>query len=129
MVHMSNAIDTAAVLLVEDSEVARQSTRRFLEHCGVQVEEAADPQAALIAADQCPPDILICDCNLLKPLDGIDLARQVQQRHGCAVIFVSATPWSSVHRALGGVKVDGWMQKPVSLKELQQQVCNSYNRP
>jgi CheY-like chemotaxis protein len=109
---------TLKILLVEDDRTARDATSRFLQHCGHEVSAAPDAPSALKAAARQKPDVLVCDCNLGNKRDGIDLAREIQGRHGCAVIFVTAYAHSQVETDMRDIDVSVCMRKPISLPEL-----------
>lgn len=113
------------VLLVEDDPSAREATRRFLEHCGHDVRAAADSASAFEVAQQQPPEVLVCDCNLESKLDGVELARRLQAAHGCAVIFVTAYTEAALEAGARGIPGAGYLRKPVSLSDLAAAVADA----
>jgi len=73
----SRARHRCAVLIVEDSEDARQSLRRLLELEGHRVHSAGDGASGLAALLELQPDIALIDIGLPE-LDGYELARQAR---------------------------------------------------
>jgi len=113
------------VLVVEDDRTAREATRRFLQFCGHEVEVAPDPESALEAARQVAPDVVVCDCNLEEKLDGIPLAKSIQDRHRSAVIFVTAYPRSALEECIHDLWVTDCLRKPISLSDLAESVSGA----
>ncbi len=66
---------TRRILLVEDDDLVRRSTRRVLERAGFDVMEAARGTAALQLISETPCDVLLTDV-LLPDMDGVQLVRQ-----------------------------------------------------
>ncbi len=79
-----------AVLLVDDDDVVRASTRAMLEELGYEVVEAADARAALgLLAEGGVFDWVVTD-HMMPGMTGADLARAVrQQRPSMKVLIIS----------------------------------------
>ena len=109
------------VLVVEDEDGARIATRRYLQNCGHQVEEAGTAREALEKAALLRPEVLVCDWKLAgeRDEDGIDVARLLQKEYGVAVIFVTAYALNDLRQEIGGDlgSVD-CLRKPISLHTL-----------
>lgn len=68
----------AAILLVDDDDVARHIVRRMLERAGHHVEEAGDGQAAIDAlAGGLKPDCMVLDL-MMPRLSGVDVLRCIR---------------------------------------------------
>ena len=68
----------AAVLLVDDDDVARQIVRRMIERDGYSVSEAGDGEAALAALGQGPvPDCIVLDL-MMPRVGGVDVLRRMR---------------------------------------------------
>lgn len=68
----------AAVLLVDDDDVARHIVRRMIERDGHSVLEADDGEAALAALEQGPPpDCIVLDL-MMPRVGGVDVLRRMR---------------------------------------------------
>lgn len=109
---------TARVLIVDDSALARRSSRRMLETAGYEVVEAEDGMSALEQYFVQKPDIVILDL-VMKGMYGLDvLARLREMDPEARVIVVSADIQHSSRELVetaGGV---GFLNKPVQAEDL-----------
>jgi CheY-like chemotaxis protein len=68
----------AAVLLVDDDDVARHVVRLMIERAGHEVQEAEDGEAALAALEQGPaPDCVVLDL-MMPRCGGVDVLRRMR---------------------------------------------------
>jgi two-component system chemotaxis response regulator CheY len=68
----------AAILLVDDDEVARHIVRRMLERAGHHVDEAEDGAAAITALEGgLHPDCMVLDL-MMPRLSGVDVLRRIR---------------------------------------------------
>ena len=80
------------ILIVDDHAGFRASARRMLEAGGFDViGEAEDGAAALDAADDLSPDVILLDVQL-PDASGIDLAGRLSANGGPAVVLTSSRP-------------------------------------
>jgi two-component system, chemotaxis family, chemotaxis protein CheY len=101
------------VLLVDDSGLARRSTRRILESAGYAVVEAEDGLSALerFAVDK--PDIVLLDL-VMKGMYGLDVLAKLRQMDPTArVIIVSADIQTSSRDMVQAAGAAGFLNKPV----------------
>ena len=108
----------AKVLLVDDSGLARRSTRRVLEQAGYVVVEAEDGLSALerFAVDK--PDVVLLDL-VMKGMYGLDvLAKLREMDHGAKVIVVSADVQTSSQRLVNDAGASGFLVKPLEADEI-----------
>lgn len=86
------ALQTATILLVEDSAMIRSMAARILRKYDYHVVEAPNGEEALATLNTQPditPHLLITDFSMPK-MDGDQLARQVQRLHpAIKVLFIS----------------------------------------
>lgn len=75
------------VLIVDDDERLREFVRVNLEAEGYEVREAGSAQEGLAALDVEPPDLILLDVMMPK-VDGWEMLRRVQERHGVDAIPV-----------------------------------------
>ena len=109
---------TARILIVDDSALARRSSRRVLEAAGYPVIEAEDGMSALEQYFVHKPSLVILDL-VMKGMYGLDvLARLREMDPQARVIVVSADVQHSSRELVesgGGV---GFLTKPVSSEAL-----------
>jgi signal transduction histidine kinase/CheY-like chemotaxis protein len=109
--------DGRLVVLVEDEPVLLEAYAKALEQAGYRVVPFSNAREALRWTQEKPPDLLVTDV-MMTPLNGLDLARQVQKIHPhCPVLFVSAfVPDPNFRELLGS----HWMiaHKPVRMARL-----------
>jgi excisionase family DNA binding protein len=75
------------VLIVDDDERLREFIRVNLEMEGYTVVEAANAEEGLGAVEQQPPDLILLDV-MMPGVDGWEMLRRVQERHGVGSIPV-----------------------------------------
>lgn len=105
---------TAKVLLVDDSGLARRSTRRVLEQAGYDVIEAEDGLSALerFAVDK--PDLVLLDL-VMKGMYGLDVLEKLREIDPDArVIVVSADVQTSSRELVHAAGASGFINKPVA---------------
>ena len=77
----------ASVLVVDDDAGLREFVRVNLEAEGYSVREASSASEGLAALDEEPPDLILLDV-LMPQMDGWEMLRRVQERHGVDAIQV-----------------------------------------
>lgn len=109
---------TAKVLLVDDSGLARRSTRRLLEQAGYDVVEAEDGLSALerFAVDK--PDVVLLDL-VMKGMYGLDVLEKLRQLDPTAkVIVLSADVQTSSKDLVQAAGASGFINKPAAPGEI-----------
>jgi excisionase family DNA binding protein len=76
-----------SVLVVDDDGPLREFIRVNLEAEGFSVREAASATEGLAALDKEPPDLILLDV-MMPRMDGWEMLRRVQERHGVEAIQV-----------------------------------------
>jgi len=112
------------ILLADDNADMRAYARRLLQD-DYAVETAADGEAALAAACERPPDLILTDV-MMPQLDGFGLLRALRadpRTRDIPVIFLSAR--AGEESAIEGLAAgaDGYLVKPFSARELQARVA------
>ncbi|HET7697570.1 MAG TPA: response regulator [Vicinamibacterales bacterium] len=100
------------VLLVDDSGLARRSTRRVLEQAGYDVVEAEDGLSALerFAVDK--PDVVLLDL-VMKGMYGLDVLEKLREMDPMArVIVVTADVQTSSRDMVQAAGAAGFINKP-----------------
>jgi excisionase family DNA binding protein len=75
------------ILLVDDDDRVRELVRVNLEFEGYSVREAASAEEGLTAVEDAPPDLILLDV-MMPGVDGWEMLRRVQERHGTGAIPV-----------------------------------------
>ena len=75
------------VLIVDDDERLREYVRANLELEGYLVREAGSAEEGLSALEDEPPDLVLLDV-MMPRMDGWEMLRRVQERHGVGTIPV-----------------------------------------
>jgi len=75
------------ILIVDDDERLREFVRVNLEMEGYSVREAGSAEEGLSALEDEPPDLILLDV-MMPQVDGWEMLRRVQERHGVGAIPV-----------------------------------------
>jgi DNA-binding response OmpR family regulator len=110
------------ILVVDDEATIREVVRRYLEHDGFEVREAANGEAALTSVERQPPDLIVLDL-MLPGIDGLSLTRRLR-REGYAVPIVMLTARGQTSDRILGLDqgADDYVVKPFSPQEVVSRV-------
>jgi two-component system response regulator ResD len=113
------ATSHGTVLVVDDEPTIVEVVGRYLAREGYETLEAADGPAALQAAEQGKPDLIVLDV-MLPGIDGIEVMRQLHERPGKPVPVILLTARGEESDRLVGLRrgADDYVVKPFSPKEL-----------
>ena len=75
------------ILIVDDDPGIRRYVRASLEADGYTVREASSAEEGLAALEEEPPDLILLDV-MMPEVDGWEMLRRVQERHGVGTIPV-----------------------------------------
>ena len=105
------------ILLVEDDERIRTSTRLALEDEGYEIDEAESGESALDRFDRAPADVVLIDL-MLPGMDGFETCRQIRQASTVPIVMVTAR--TDTHDVVAGLEAgaDDYVTKPFVAKEL-----------
>jgi DNA-binding response OmpR family regulator len=121
-------MDNPRVLVVDDEAPIRQLVRGYLEAEGFDVVEAEDGPAAVGAAREGRPDVIVLDV-MLPGFDGIEVCRQVRTFSDAYVLMLTARS-EEIDRVVGlTVGADDYLVKPFSPRELVARVRALLRRP
>jgi two-component system, response regulator PdtaR len=101
------------VLIVEDEALVGMFLADLVEDLGRTVAgPAASRDAALQVAGNDPPSVAIVDINLGSAGSGIELARELRDAHGTAIIFLSGYADAAADAAVRALNPVAVLQKP-----------------
>ncbi len=105
------------MLLVEDDATVADVVTQYLTHSGYGVTHVADGLAAVPAARDVSPDILVLDL-MLPGIDGLEVCRRIRAERDVPIVMLTALGAES-DRVLGlEVGADDYITKPFSPREL-----------
>jgi DNA-binding response OmpR family regulator len=115
------------VLLVEDDRDIARVLALELDHAGYEPRVVTDGPAALSAASDWDPHLVLLDLGL-PTLDGIEVCRRI--RAGAATPIVVLTARGSVQDRVAGLDAgaDDYIAKPFSLEELLARIRSTLRR-
>jgi DNA-binding response OmpR family regulator len=107
----------ARVLIVEDDEDIAQVLQRSLRLEGYETRIAGDGEAALGAANDFVPDLVVLDLGLPK-LDGMDVARRLRESDDVPILMLTAR--DALEARVEGLDAgaDDYLVKPFERQEL-----------
>lgn len=109
-----------SVLIVEDEALVAMFLTDLVEELGRRViGPAANREAALQAAAANPPAVAVVDVNLGYTDDGVALARELQDAHGTAIVFLSGHADLATDPAVLALNPIAVLQKPCHPQELE----------
>ena len=113
---------TAKVLLVDDSGLARRSTRRILEGAGYSVVEAEDGLSALERYSIERPDVVLLDL-VMKGMYGLEVLEKLRQLDPHArVIVVTADVQTSSRDMVEAAGAAGFLSKPIEAAQILEMI-------
>ncbi len=117
------------VLLMEDDPYEAQMVKRVLEHHGYDVRHAPDGESGLQLALEGQPDIILLDLGL-PDLDGQTVAALLRSMPHLAqvpVVAVTAWPPDTARQMAKAYGCNGFISKPISLREFPSQIAAYLN--
>lgn len=107
---------TEKILVVEDDPTLRETLIYNLNRQNYKVQVAADGQAALEAARQSSPDLIILDL-MIPIIDGFEVCRILRNESNVPILILTARD-DEIDRVLGlEMGADDYLTKPFSMRE------------
>ena len=116
------------ILVVEDNPKNMKLVRDVLLFAGYEVIEATSGEDGVRLAAQRHPDLILMDLQL-PGIDGAEALRRIRSDGVGAVpvVAVTASAMNEDRDRVYAAGFDGYVQKPISVRELQQQVQDFLN--
>jgi excisionase family DNA binding protein len=111
------------VLVVDDDDQVREVVRLNLEMEGYAVREAANAEEGLAALEEDAPDLILLDV-MMPQVDGWEMLRRVQERHGIGsipVVMFSGKVDEAARAEATERGAQGFIGKPFDLRSLIEQ--------
>lgn len=116
------------VLLVDDSSLARRSTRRILEGAGYEVVEAEDGMAAIERYFVEKPDVVMLDL-VMKGMYGLEVLNKLREMDPDArVVVLSADIQTSSRDLVQAAGAAGFLSKPADPRQVLETVARAAER-
>ena len=116
------------VLVVDDEKALAQMIATYLSRAGYTVDQAHTGPAALEAARNQHPDVVVLDLGL-PGLDGIEVCRALRSFSECYVLMLTARGDEDDKLAGLAAGADDYITKPFSVRELVARVQAVLRRP
>lgn len=115
----SSSLGRKRLLFVDDEHAIRETLSAILRRYGFTVTVAATVTDALNEIQTREFDLLLCDLNLERENDGLDVIRAMRKVNPRCVIFI-LTAYPAVDSAVEAINlaVDGYMTKPANANAL-----------
>ena len=118
------------ILVVEDNPLNLKLVRDVLQFAGYDVIEAQSGEEGLRVAQQDPPDLVLMDLQL-PGIDGTETLRRMREGslgRDVPVVAVTAFAMAEDRERASLAGFDGFVEKPISVRELPGQVEAFINR-
>lgn len=112
---------TGKILVVEDEPTLLETLIYNFQHEGYTVEGVTDGNAAIKAAREQIPDLIVLDI-MLPGIDGLEITRILRQEMTVPILMLTARD-GEIDRVLGlEIGADDYLTKPFSMRELMARV-------
>ncbi len=121
---MTLEVKKGTILYVEDNPDNRSLIRRVLEAENYLVVEAINAKQALEKLESCDIDLVLMDINMPE-MDGYTLTakiREIQKFSKVPIVAVTANVMRGDREKSLGAGCDGYIQKPIDIDTLSQQI-------
>ncbi len=119
----SGRLDGVRVLIVDDDRDILDSFDAALQAEGAQTECVQDGNAAVLACQQNPPDVVVLDMMLPKRSGFLVLEKIKGHEDSPLVIMVTANEGKRHQAYAESLGVDSYLLKPVPLQQLIEVTC------
>ncbi len=120
----ADATQPALILIVEDNEKNMKLARDVLQFNGFRTLEAVTAEQGLTLAAEHRPDLILMDIQL-PGMDGITALKRLREDPATAeikIIALTAFAMKDDRERFVNAGFDGYLSKPISIRELPSQV-------
>jgi PAS domain S-box-containing protein len=126
---MMNTLQTPNILIVEDEKIVAWDIQERLQSLGYTiVDQATSGAAAIAAATQGKPDLVLMDIQLQGEMDGIEAAQIIYRTCNIPVIYLTAHSDDRTLAAAVGSSPFGYVLKPFQARELHSTIQIALHR-
>lgn len=116
--------ETWNILVVDDNQDNRELVVKVLKGKGYQIAEAVDGEEALSKVEELMPDLILMDISIPK-LDGYEVTKRLKSNielRGIPVIALTAHAMKGDREKALAAGCDGYISKPINVRELSNQI-------
>jgi CheY-like chemotaxis protein len=108
------------VLIVEDAIIIAEDLAASVEELGYEMVGIADnaPEAFEIIESR-KPDVALLDINLGTEIDGLDIAKKLNEEYHLPFIFITAFSSKQTQEKIENLNPKGYLVKPFENEELE----------
>lgn len=106
------------ILIVEDEIITAMALESSLRASGFQTVLALSGDEAILRIESDAPDLVVLDINLCADMDGIETARQIKNRFGTPIIFMTGYSDIAIRQKADEVGYLGYLVKPVDVESI-----------
>jgi DNA-binding response OmpR family regulator len=125
--NMVETMHQLTALVVDDDEAIRRLLDIYLGSRGYRVVCAADGEQGIELMRRDVPDIVLLD-GMLTGMDGWDVCRHMREMSNVPILILSGRAQHSDREKGLAAGADGYITKPVSLKELTMRIDEALSR-
>ncbi len=107
------------ILVVEDDWIVARAIQQTLQSAGYEVTAVvSSPDEALASVANRQPRVAIVDVKLRDGTDGIELARQLAERTGAQIVYISASSDAATVARVAATHPSGFILKPFQEEQM-----------
>lgn len=112
------------ILVVEDNERNLKLVRDVLQFAGYDVVEARSGEQGVALAKECSPDLVLMDIQLphMDGAEALHRLRESPETRTIPVVALTAFAMREDHEQALRAGFDGYLEKPISVRDLPEQV-------
>lgn len=120
-----NSLKDCVVLYVEDEKAVREQTQMILKDFVKEVYLASNGEEGLKIALEKEIDVIVTDI-LMPGMNGIEMLKKLKNEHNRVIPAIITTAFTETEYLMDAItlKVDGFIMKPINVKDL---ISNIYN--